>query len=82
MCHMCKCHVIHYLFVCSVPSWGPHAGCRQTQFKASYLLSYHMCSLWDSVSAVGPFTRCAFMYDYHTVEHSEGSVSVFVSKIG
>lgn len=29
LCHMCKCHVIPYLFVCSVPSWGPHAGCRQ-----------------------------------------------------
>lgn len=38
MCHMCKCHVIACLFVYSLPSWGPHTGCRQTQFMASYLL--------------------------------------------
>lgn len=38
MYHMYICHVSAYLFVYSVPSWGPHAGCRQTQFMASYLL--------------------------------------------
>lgn len=48
-CHMCKHHVILYLFVYSVPSWGPHAGCRQTLFTASYLLLYCMYKLWDSL---------------------------------
>lgn len=37
-CHVSKCHVIPYLFVYSVPSWGPHQGCRLTQLTASYLL--------------------------------------------
>lgn len=38
VCHMCKSHVIPYLFVYSVPSWGPHAGCRQIQLMATLVL--------------------------------------------
>lgn len=35
MCHMCKCHVISYVVVNSVASWGPFTGRRQTWFMAS-----------------------------------------------
>lgn len=48
MCHMCICHVIPYLFVYSVPSWGPHAGCRQTAHGK--LSACTVCSQCGTVS--------------------------------
>lgn len=33
---------LSYLFVCSVPSWGPHAGCRQNSVQ-SELSSCVLC---------------------------------------
>ncbi len=49
MCHMCKCHVIPYLFVYSVPSWGPHAGCRQMHSSWQVIFSCTVCTYCGTV---------------------------------
>lgn len=46
MCDMCKWHVISYLVVNSVPSWGPFIGRRQTQFMASSPIQCVLIAGW------------------------------------
>lgn len=51
-------HVIPYLLVYSVPSWGPYAGCRHT-------VQVSLSSLLQCVLTVGQFLLLKYVFIFH-----------------